>query len=179
MNQCALFVCAKDQSSVSRSSRLILNIMTSNPIVTMMNRANPNQPNIIAVVPTPDLTLPFPRSCAIVLAATEAVCCHSTDTSTKTEATKMSASAICDTGLEGNGLTSRSDPLSSVSSCQPGKVARRIKQMKARTMATILNESKLAKAHHYKRQKGVTHIRYGKTILSLNVLATQIRFKGS
>ncbi len=103
-----------------------------------MNKANPNHPRIMAVDPTPDLTLPLPRSWAIVLAATDAVCCHSTETRTKTEATKMRASATCDTGLEGKGLTSLSEPLSSVSSCQPGKVARRMKQMKARTIATIL-----------------------------------------
>lgn len=126
------------QSSVSRSSRLILKIMTSNPMVTIMNKAKPNHPKIMAVVPTPDLTLPLPRSWAIVLAATEAVCCHSTDTNTKTEAMKMRARATCDTGLEGKGLTSLSEPRSSVSSCQPGKVPRMMKQTKARTMATIL-----------------------------------------
>lgn len=128
----------QSQSSVNRSKRLILNIMINKPIVTMMKSANPNQPNIIAVVPTPDFTLPLPRSCAIVLAATDAVCCHRTDTSTKTEAMNISASATCETGREGKGLTSRSEPRSSVSSCQPGKVARRRKVMKARIMATIL-----------------------------------------
>lgn len=107
-------------------------------MVTIMNKANPNHPSIIAVVPTPDLTLPFPRSWAIVLAATDAVCCHKTETSTNTEATKMRARATWDTGLEGKGFTSLSEPLSSVSSCHPGKVARRMKQMKARTMATML-----------------------------------------
>lgn len=134
----ATFDHKSDQSSVSRSNKLILNIMTNNPIVTMISSANPNHPNIIAVVPTPDLTLPLPRSCAIVLAATEAVCCHSTETSTKTEAMNINASATCETGRDGKGLTSRSEPRSSVSSCQPGKVARRRKVMKARTMATML-----------------------------------------
>jgi hypothetical protein len=43
-------------------------------------------------------------------AATDAVCCHKTDTSTKIEAMKMIANAIWETGLEGNGLTSRSEP---------------------------------------------------------------------
>ena len=129
---------SRTYSSVSRSSRLMLNIMTSSPMVTTISNANPNHPNTIAVVPTPLFTLPLPRSCAIVLAATEAVCCHNTETSTKTEATKISARAICDTGREGKGFTSRSDPLSSVSSCQPGKVARSRKHMKARTIATIL-----------------------------------------
>lgn len=125
-------------SSVKRSKRLMLNIITSSPIVTIINNANPNQPNIIAVAPTPLFRLPLPRSCAIVLAATEAVCCHRTDTSTNTDATKMSARATWDTGREGKGLTSRSEPRSSVSSCQPGKVARRTKQTNARIIATIL-----------------------------------------
>lgn len=121
--------------------------MTSNPIVTMINSANPNHPRIMAAVPTPLLTLPLPKSWAIVLAPTDAVCCQRTETSTKTEATKMSARATWETGREGNGLTSRSEPLSSCSSCQPGNVARRRKQTNARTMATI--------------------IKYGKTMLSL------------
>ena len=56
----------------------------------------------------------------------------------KTAATKMMARATWDTGREGKGLTSRSEPRSSNSSCQPGKVARMRKQMKARMMATIL-----------------------------------------
>lgn len=80
-------------SSVNLSNMLILKIITKRPMVTIMKSANPNHPNIIAVDPTPLLTLPLPRSWAIVLAATEAVCCHNTETSTKTEATKMSASA--------------------------------------------------------------------------------------
>jgi hypothetical protein len=42
----------------------MLKIMTNNPIVTMINSANPNQPKTIALVPTPDLTLPLPKSCA-------------------------------------------------------------------------------------------------------------------
>lgn len=106
--------------------------------MTMISKVKLNHPRTIAVVPTPDLTLPFPRSCAMIEAATDAVCCHSTDTRTKTEAMKMMASAICETGREGNGLTSRSEPASSASSCQPGKVARRRKQMNAKTIAIIL-----------------------------------------
>jgi hypothetical protein len=66
------------------------------------------------------------------------VCCHSTDTSTKMDAMKMMASAICDTGRLGNGLTSRSEPELLDSSCQPGKVASRRRQMKAKMMAMIL-----------------------------------------
>lgn len=116
----------------------MLRIMTNKPMVTMINKANENHPSTIAVDPTPLFTLPFPRSCAIIEAATEAVCCHNTDTSIKIEAIKMIARAICETGREGKGFTSRSLPWSSSSSCQPGKVARRRRQMKANTMATIL-----------------------------------------
>lgn len=117
---------------------LMLNIMTNNPIVTMISRANPNQPSTMAVVPTPLSTLPFPRSCAIIEAATDAVCCQRTETRTKIEETKMMASAIWDTAREGNGFTSRSLPEASSSSCQPGKVARSRKQTNANTIATML-----------------------------------------
>lgn len=107
-------------------------------MVTMINSANPNHPSTIAAVPTPDRTLPFPKSCATCAAATEAVCCQRTDTSTKMEEMKMSASAVWDTAREGKGLTSTSLPPRVRSSCQPGKVARRRKVTKARTMATML-----------------------------------------
>lgn len=56
----------------------------------------------------------------------------------KMEAMKMIARATWETGREGKGLTSRSEPSESSSSCQPGKVARRMKQMKAKMMAMIL-----------------------------------------
>ena len=117
----------------------MLRIITSNPIVTTINNEKPNHPNTIALVPTPEFTLPFPKSCAICAAATEAVCCHSTDTRTKMEAMKMRARATWETGREGKGLMSMSEPVrASCSSCQPGKVARRRKVTKARTMAAML-----------------------------------------
>ena len=73
---------------------------------------------------------------------------------------KMRARATCDTGLDGKGLTSTSEPVrSSLSSCQPGNVASRMKVKKARIKATIR--------------------RYGKTTASLKVAATQTRFSGS
>lgn len=118
----------------------MLRIMTSSPMVTMMSSVNENQPSTMALVPTPDLTLPLPKSSAMVDAATEAVCCHRTDTSTKMEAMKIMARATWDTGRLGKGLTSRSDPSLSSSSCQPGKVARRRKQMKAKIMAMMLRK---------------------------------------
>jgi hypothetical protein len=53
----------------------------------------------------------------------------------------MSARATCETGRDGKGLMSMSEPVrASRSSCQPGKVARRRKVTKARMMATMLRE---------------------------------------
>jgi hypothetical protein len=54
------------------------------------------------------------------------------------EAMKMMASATWLTGREGKGLTSRSEPSLSSSSCQPGKVASRRRQMKAKMIAMML-----------------------------------------
>lgn len=126
-------------SSVNCLISLILRIMTSRPTVTTTRRPKPNQPRTMADVPTPLFTLPLPMSWAIVLAATDAVCCHSTETNTNTDATKIKARAAWETGRDGKGFTSFSEPEASVSSCQPGKVARRIKQKKARITATILD----------------------------------------
>lgn len=56
----------------------------------------------------------------------------------KTEAMKMVARAAWETGREGKGLTSVSEPEEEVSVCQPGKVARRRKVRKARIIATML-----------------------------------------
>lgn len=54
---------------------------------------------------------------------------------------KISARATCETGREGKGLMSMSEPVrASRSSCQPGKVARRRKVTKARIMATMLRK---------------------------------------
>lgn len=116
----------------------MLNIMTNNPIVTIINNVKLNHPITMALDPTPASTDPFPKSCAIILAATDAVCCHSTLTSTKIDAIKIIASATWLTGLEGKGLTSLSEPSESSSSCQPGKVASKRRQMKAKMMAMIL-----------------------------------------
>ena len=128
---------AQDQSIIDLST-WILNIITSRPIVTMMSRVKLNQPITMAELPTPDLTLPFPKPCAMMLAATEAVCCHKTETRTKMEAMKMMAKATWLTGREGNGLTSRSDPSLSSSSCHPGNVASSSRQTKAKMIAMML-----------------------------------------
>ena len=125
-------------TSINRAIIRKLIIMANNPMVTMMSRAKLNQPRTMAVVPTPLLTLPLPRSWAMVVAATEAVCCQRTDTSTKMELIKMTATAIWETGRDGKGFFSSTSPESSCSSCQPGNVARRRKQKKARMMATML-----------------------------------------
>lgn len=139
------FLFAHSSGSARPLTRFILSIMTSNPIVTAVKRPKLNQPSTIAVVPTPDFTEPFPRSCATCDAATEAVCCHNTLTRTKTAAMKMRARAVCETAREGKGLTSTSEP-PCLSACQPGKVARSRKVMKAKTMAMMLVGC-LAEAH--------------------------------
>lgn len=116
----------------------MLRIITSKPIVTIMSSVNENQPMTMALVPTPLLTEPLPKSCAIIDAATEAVCCHRTDTRIKMDEMKMMEMAICETGRDGKGLTSRSEPSELSSSCQPGKVAKRRRQRKAKMMAMML-----------------------------------------
>jgi len=108
-----------------------------------ISSANANHPSTIAAAPTPLRTLPLPKSCATCAAATDAVCCHSTETRTKMEARKIRASAVCETARLGKGLTSTSEPVvRSTSSCQPGKVARMMKTMKARIMAMMLGGEK-------------------------------------
>ena len=90
----------------------------------------------------------------MIEAATEAVCCQSTETSTNIEAMNIIARAICETARDGNGLTSRSLPLSSDSSCQPGKVARRMKQTKARIKAMMLDIVSIVKG---REREGYAH----------------------
>ena len=117
----------------------MLRIMTSNAMVTMMKSAKLNQPSTIALAPTPLFTDPFPKSDATCAAATDAVCCHSTETRIKIDAMKISATATCDTARDGKGLMSMSLPVAASRSwCQPGKVARRRNVTKAKMMATIL-----------------------------------------
>lgn len=125
-------------------------------MVTIISSAKPNQPRTIAVTPTPVATDPFPMFSAMVAAATLAVCCHSTETSTKIAATNITASATWDTARLGSRFLSGPP---SYSSSYPGKVARRSSVTAARIIAIIK--------------------RYGKTMLSLNVWATHIRFRGS
>ncbi len=125
---------------VSRAMALMLNSMTSRPMVTVISSTKPSQPSTMALVPTPECTLPLPKSSVTEAADTEAVCCQRTLMRMKTLATKMRASVIWHTGREGKGLMSISEPVSgSSSSCQPGKVARRMMQTKVRRMATMLS----------------------------------------
>ena len=127
--------------------------MTSRPIVTMMSNVKLNQPITIADVPTPDNTLPLPKSCAMMLAATDAVCCHKTDTRTKIEAIKMMASATWLTGRLGKGLTSRSEPSLSSSSCHPGNVASKRRQMNANIVAIMLKTRLVSQNQTRKRME--------------------------
>lgn len=103
-----------------------------------MSSVNENQPMTMALVPTPLLTEPLAKSWAMTDAATDAVCCHKTETKIKTDPMKMMAREVCETGREGNGFTLRSEPSESSSSCQPGKVAKSSMQMKEKMMAIML-----------------------------------------
>lgn len=110
------------------------------PIVTMMSSANANQPMTMALVPTPLLTAPFPKSCAITDAATDAVCCHKTETRIKMDDMKMMARETCDTAREGMARTTLSEPSESSSSYHEGNVARSRTHRKAKMMAIILRK---------------------------------------
>lgn len=163
------------------SNHEMLIIIISMPIVVINNRANPNQPSTIADAPTPLLTLPFPKSCVMVLAATEAVCCHSTVTSIKTVATKQSARQTWLRARDGTRLNCSIPCVSSA--CQPGKVSKRRRAKNASIRATILQITPVS-GNVRKERKGAkcrmeTHVRYGNTTASLNVFATHIRFSGS
>lgn len=114
----------------------------------------------------------------MVLAATEAVCCHSTDTSTNTDAMNMRARAICETGREGKGWICCWEPLSSTSSCQPGKVARMRKQKNARIIATILQWaiSKKRGEEFQKECRDSHQVRKHDTILKCTCYPNQIQW---
>lgn len=59
----------------------------------------------------------------MVAVEADTMCCQNIDENAMIDETNMSKSATCETGREGKGLTSLSLPVSSISSCQPGKVA--------------------------------------------------------
>ena len=101
-------------------------IMTNRPTTTTKDSSTPIQPNTAAANPTCPLTVPYDKLSVMVAAAELAMCCQKTDTNIKMELRLIIAKAACDTRLDGKGFTSRSLPSPSVSSCQPGKVARRI-----------------------------------------------------
>lgn len=112
-------------------------IMTSNPIVTTIEKNTPTQPSAIAAGPTCPLTVPYDRLRIILAAAEVAMCCHNNDTNANSEAKVIIPNASCDTGRDGKGLTSRELP-SATSSCQSGKVARRSIVMNTRGTAVNL-----------------------------------------
>jgi hypothetical protein len=68
-------------------------------------------------------------------------CCHSAATRAKSDAAETRSRDNCMTALDGNGLTSRSDPSSSASVCQLGNVPTRRKQKKPKMMLMNLDYS--------------------------------------
>jgi len=68
-----------------------------------------------------------------------ATCCHRADVSVKSEAIPSINMQTCETGLDGNGLMSMSEPvLASCSSCQPGNVDKSKKAKTERAIPPIL-----------------------------------------
>lgn len=124
----------------------------------MINSANENQPMTMALVPTPLLTAPFPKSCAMTDAATEAVCCHKTETRTKIDAMKMMARETCDTAREGMARTTRSEPSESSSSYHDGKVARSRTHRKAKMMAMMLGKELVECITKNKERELIAHL---------------------
>lgn len=108
--------------SVRRSSICIDTIMTTVPMETTVERRNAIQTKTMAAVPTEAVTLPYVEVAISEATEAAAVCCHEAATSVNADATQVAAAIAWLTGLEGNGFTSRVEPASSVSSCQPGKV---------------------------------------------------------
>jgi hypothetical protein len=70
-------------------------------------------------------------------------CCHRAATKAKTDAAETEMRATLDTALEGNGLTSRSDPSESSSVTQPGNVPRRTKQKAPKMMLMNLRQRQM------------------------------------
>ena len=60
----------------------------------------------------------------LVTNVTLATCCHSMERRARIAARADKIAATFDKPFEGNGMTSLSEPLSSISPCQPGNVAR-------------------------------------------------------
>ena len=107
--------------------------------------------------------------------ATEPTWAHVAEISSKRQDRKLNNNATCETGRDGKGLTSRSEPSSSSSSCHPGNVDRSRITIKPNTMETILRDMSLRLDFH----EGSTYKRGEKSTLALNWLPCQMRFKGS
>ena len=104
-------------------------------MVTIIKRAKPNHPSTMAETPTPVDIDPLPKFPAIVDAATLAVCCHKTETSTNIDATNMMARHIWLMKVLGSLL--RGGP--SAASCSyTGKDARRTRTRAERMIDMIL-----------------------------------------
>lgn len=66
------------------------------------------------------------------------MCCHSTEINPNANAVIRAANAACETGRDGNDLTSTADPESLTSSCHPGNVDRRMNATKQIAIARYL-----------------------------------------
>lgn len=125
-------------SSVNLSSNEILNIMTISPRVTSVMAENATHVKARLVVPRVVSIRTYSLESTEAANPTAPACVHVADTSKKMLDKKLSEPATCETAREGNGLTSRSEPLPLISSCHPGKVERRRTTMSADAAEIIL-----------------------------------------
>lgn len=89
---------------------LILRIIKSSPRATIASKPIPVHPNAIAAAPTCPEAIPYANAFTIATVAPAERCCQKADISARSAANVESPKASCDTGREGNGLTSHSLP---------------------------------------------------------------------
>lgn len=142
-----------------------------------------NHPSTIAAVPTCPETAPYVSVSAIDAVELLFICCQSTETKTNPNERLIIPKATCETGREGNGFTSTSDPPSFISECHPGNVDRSRKHPKARTIAIYLCrivELLVTLLCTAVSQRAVdSHSSPSNTIFVLNSSAIKIKFSGS
>ena len=120
-----------------------MNIITS-PIAPTSLRAAAVQPNTNENAPTLPSTVPYAVSSADVTRTTLAICCQKTKKTPDRKAKLDKAIADFRTLLAGKGFSSRSEPRSSSSSCQPGKVHREHATMTSSPLVAILSSYRIS-----------------------------------
>lgn len=110
-------------------------------IIKKATEVNPKtvQPNAIATGPAVADRRPFVVVAIANAPVDAAMCCHNAETRQRSDAMPNDHAVTCMSGREGNGLTSKSEPvLASCSSCHPGNVERMQKASAQSAMAASL-----------------------------------------